>query len=108
MPPGTISERMIGLLPFHSKIQGDTRACLRTATEHVPGSGPLKRLRVIDERSVNQTGHAGMTDSNPARPSERNEYGTVLPSVTLEIGLRIAFDIESTRHSAPINWRFPD
>src|SRR5271169_3064219 len=72
MPPGTISERMIGLLPFLLKIKSDTRVWLGTAYEHVPGSGPLQRLRVISNRSVNQTSHAGMTDSNPARPSNRN------------------------------------
>src|ERR1700676_1646692 len=72
MPPGTISERMIGLLPFLSKIQTDTRLWLRTAYEHVAGSGHLQRLRVVSNRSVNQTSHAGMTDSNPARPSDRN------------------------------------
>src|SRR5271155_1153059 len=55
-----------------SKIQSDSRAWLGTAYEHVPGSGPLQRLRVISDRSVDQTSHAGMTDSNPARPSNRN------------------------------------
>src|SRR5208283_1694906 len=72
MPPGTISERMTRLLPFLSKIQSDTRVWLGTAYEHVPGSGPLQRLRVIGNRSANQTSHAGMTDSSPARPSDRN------------------------------------
>src|ERR1700686_1012798 len=72
MPPDTISERMIGLLPFLSKIQSDTRVWLGTAYEHVPGSGPLQRLRAIHNRSANQTSHAGMTDSSPARPSDRN------------------------------------
>src|SRR5580692_5507888 len=77
MPPGTISERMIELLPFLSKIfiskiQSDTRAWLGTAHEHVPWSGPLQRLRIINNRSVNQTCHTGMTNSNPARPSDRN------------------------------------
>src|SRR2546429_488713 len=72
MPPGTIPERMIGLLPFLSKIQSDTRVWLRTAYEHVSGSGPLQRLRVINNQSANQTSHAGMTDSSPARPSDRN------------------------------------
>src|SRR5882762_2012349 len=72
MPLGTISERMIGLLPFLSKIQSDIRVWLGTAYENVPGSGPLQRLRVISNRSANQTRHAGMTDSNPARPSDRN------------------------------------
>jgi hypothetical protein len=37
-----------------------------------------------------------------------DEYGAVLPSVTREIGLRIAFNIESAHHSPSINWRFPD
>src|SRR5271154_2901241 len=55
-----------------SKIQSDSRAWLGTAYEHVPGSGPLQRLRVISDRSVDQTRHASMTDSNPARPSDRN------------------------------------
>jgi hypothetical protein len=32
---------MIGLLPFLSKIQSDTRVWLGTAYEHVPGNGPL-------------------------------------------------------------------
>jgi hypothetical protein len=35
-------------IPFLSKIQSDTRVWLRTAYEHVPGSGPLQRLRVIN------------------------------------------------------------
>src|SRR5580658_4322550 len=73
MPPGAISERIIiGLLPFLLKIQSDTRVWLGTAHEHVPGSGPLQRLRVVSNRSINQTSHAGMTDSNPARPSDWN------------------------------------
>src|SRR5208283_1354265 len=77
MPPGTISERMIGLLPFLSKglplkIQSDTRVGLGTAYEHVAGSGSLQRLRIISNRPINQSSHAGMTDSNPARPSDRN------------------------------------
>src|ERR1700675_3277439 len=72
MPPGTISERMIGLLLFLSKIQSDTRVWLGTAYQHVSGSGPLQRLRVITNRSANQTSHAGMTDSSPARPSDGN------------------------------------
>src|ERR1700688_3469835 len=72
MARGTISERMIGLLPFLSKIQSDTRVWLGTAYEHVPGSGPLQRLWVVSTRSIDQTSHAGMTDSNPARPSDRN------------------------------------
>ena len=60
------------LIPFLSKIQSDTRVWLGTANEHVPGSGPLQRLRIINNRSSNQTSHAGMTDSSPARPSHRN------------------------------------
>src|SRR5271157_4847332 len=72
MAPGTISERIIGLLLFLSKIQSDTRVRLGTAYEHVPGSGSLQRLRVIDNRSADETRHAGMTDSRPARPSDRN------------------------------------
>src|SRR5271165_2831421 len=85
MPPGTISERMIGLLSFlaksyrisqiFSKIQSDTCVGLGTAYEHVPGSGLLQRLRVINYRSANQASHAGMTDSSPARPSDRNVAG---------------------------------
>ncbi len=39
---------MIGLLPFLSKIQSDTPAWLGAAYEHVPGSGPLQRLRAIN------------------------------------------------------------
>jgi hypothetical protein len=39
-----------------SKIQSDTRAWLGAAYEHVPRSGPLQRLRVISNRSANQTG----------------------------------------------------
>src|ERR1700683_4136028 len=60
---------------FHKgplKIKSDTRVWLGTAYEDVPGSGPLQRLRIINYRSVNQPSHAGMTDSNPARPSDRN------------------------------------
>src|SRR5271157_4399488 len=72
MPPGTISERIVELLSFLSKIQSDTRVWLGAAYEHVPGSGPLQRLRVVSNRSANQTRHAGMTDSRPARPSDRN------------------------------------
>src|SRR5580698_2908026 len=72
MPPGTISERMIRLLPFLSKIQSDTRVWLGTAYEHVPRSGPLQRLRVINNRSANQASHAGMTNSTTARKSDRN------------------------------------
>jgi hypothetical protein len=37
-----------------------------------------------------------------------DKYGTVLPSVTGEIGLRITIDIELAHHSPSINWRFPD
>src|SRR5271169_6338106 len=72
MPPGTISERMTLLLPILSKIQSDTCVWLGAAYEHVPGSGPLQRLRVITNCSANQTSHAGMTHSSPARPSDRN------------------------------------
>src|SRR5208337_1581458 len=72
MPPGTISERMIGLLLPLLKIQSDTRVWLGAAYEHVPGSGPLQRLRGISNRSANQASHAGMTDPGPARPSDRN------------------------------------
>src|SRR5579862_2171695 len=72
MAPGTISERMIRLLPFLSKIQSDTCAGMGTAYENVPGSGPLQRLRVIRNRSGNQTSRAGVTDSSTARPSNRN------------------------------------
>jgi hypothetical protein len=43
---------MIELLPFLSEIQRDTRVWLGTAYEHVPGSGTLQRLRVINNRSV--------------------------------------------------------
>src|SRR2546429_3271182 len=32
----------------------------------------LQRLRVINNQSANQTSHAGMTDSSPARQSDRN------------------------------------
>src|ERR1700690_2308852 len=90
MPPGTISERMIDSSCFSQiscqrsslkglflkdpslKIQGDASVWLGTAYEHVPGSGPLQRLRVIRNRSANKASHAGMTDSSPARPSDRN------------------------------------
>jgi hypothetical protein len=37
-----------------------------------------------------------------------DEYGAVLPSVTRQIGLRIALNIESAHHSPSINWNFPD
>src|SRR5215471_12873157 len=72
MPPATISERIIGLLPVLSKIQSDSRVRLGTTYEHISGSGSLQRLRVISNRSVNQASHAGMTHSRPARPSDRN------------------------------------
>src|SRR5580692_12793837 len=72
MPPGTISDRMIGLLPFFSKVQNDTRAWLGTTYEHVSGSGSLQRLRVTNNRSANQTGHAGMANPGSARPSHWN------------------------------------
>jgi hypothetical protein len=64
--------RLHTILPLLSKIQSDVRVRLGTTYEHVVRSGPLQRLGVISNRSVNQTGHAGMTDSNPARPSHRN------------------------------------
>src|ERR1700722_12002070 len=72
MPPGTILDRMIRFLPFVLKIQSDTRVWLGAADEHVPGSGHVQRLRIINNRSGNQTGHAGVTNSSPARPSDRN------------------------------------
>src|SRR5579863_9053880 len=37
-----------------------------------------------------------------------DEYGTVLPAVTGEIGLRITIDIELAHHSPTRNRRFPD
>jgi hypothetical protein len=37
-----------------------------------------------------------------------DEYGAVLPAGTVEIGLRIALNIESAHHSPPINRRFPN
>src|SRR5579872_2555742 len=55
-----------------SKIQSDSRVWLGTAYEDVPVSGPLERFRVVSNRSANQTSHAGMTDSRPARPPDRN------------------------------------
>jgi hypothetical protein len=36
------------------------------------------------------------------------EYGALLPTVTGEISLRIAFNIESAHHPPSIDWRFPD
>jgi len=47
-------------------------------TSTFPGSGPLQRFRVINNRSANQTSHTGMTDSSQARPSDQNvrSYGT--------------------------------
>jgi hypothetical protein len=86
MPPDTISERMIRLLPvlsnifsnrssvkdLLSKIQSDTRVWLGTAYEHVPRGGPLQRLRVVRDRSGNQTSHASVADSSPARPADGN------------------------------------
>src|SRR5271169_2922006 len=49
------------------KIQSDTRVWLGTAYEHVPGSGPLQRLRVINNRSVKQTGKLTIpSGGNPA------------------------------------------
>src|SRR5205814_6517359 len=76
MPPGTISERMIRIPPVFLrklplKIQGDARSWLGTAHERVPGCRHLQRLRVISNRSGNQASHAGVTDSSPARPSDR-------------------------------------
>src|SRR5579864_7590947 len=71
MPPGTISERMIQLLQFLFKVQNDTRFRLGTAHEQAPRSGPLRRIRVISNRSANQTLYAGMTDSSSARPPDR-------------------------------------
>src|SRR5215469_11656182 len=75
MHPGTISAHMIGILRFFLKIQSDILVWLGTAYEHVPRSGPLQRLGVVSNRSTNQTGHAGMTDSSPAGPSDRNVAG---------------------------------
>ena len=37
-----------------------------------------------------------------------DEYGTLLPAVTGEIGLCITIDVEFAHHSPSINWRFPD
>jgi hypothetical protein len=37
-----------------------------------------------------------------------DEYGTLLSSVTRQIGLCIAVNIESAYHSPSIHWRFPD
>ena len=54
------------------KIEGDARGWLGTAHERVPGSRHLQWLRVISNRSGNQASHAGVTDSSPARPSDRN------------------------------------
>jgi hypothetical protein len=53
-------------IPFLSKIQGDTSVWLGAAYEHVPGSGPFERFRVIRNRPANQTSHTGMTDPSPA------------------------------------------
>src|ERR1700739_806801 len=55
-----------------SKIQSDTRVWLGTAYEHVPRGGPLQRLRVVSDRSGNQTSHASVADSSPARPVDGN------------------------------------
>src|SRR6516164_3135307 len=60
------------LAPVVSKIQNDIGVWLGTAYEDVPGSGPLQRFGVINNRSANQTRRAGVTDSSPARPSGRN------------------------------------
>lgn len=48
------------------KVQSDIRLWLGTAQEHVPGSGLLERFRVINNRSGDQTRHAGVTDPRPA------------------------------------------
>ncbi len=37
-----------------------------------------------------------------------NKNGAMLPTVTGEIGLRIANNIELAHHSSPLNWTFPD
>jgi len=37
-----------------------------------------------------------------------NEYRTLLPTVTREIGLRVAIDIELARHPPSLNREFPD
>jgi hypothetical protein len=37
-----------------------------------------------------------------------NEHGAILPTVTRQIGLRIALNIESAHHSSFVHWRFPD
>jgi hypothetical protein len=37
-----------------------------------------------------------------------DEYGALLPSVTLQIGLRITLNIEFAHHPPPSHWRFPD
>ena len=37
-----------------------------------------------------------------------DKYGALLPTMTGEIGLRIAIDIELAHHSPSLNWRFPD
>jgi hypothetical protein len=64
-----------------------------------------------------------MTDSSPARPSDRNvarfrqfkqtrvhrkKNGALLTAVTGEIGLRITIDIELAHHSPSRDRRFPD
>src|ERR1700751_5106194 len=53
-----------------SKIQSDTRVWLGTAYEHVPRGGPLQRFRVVSDRSGNQTSHARVAGSSPARPAD--------------------------------------
>ena len=42
-------------VPFSvlSKIERDGRAWLGTANQQIPGSGPVQRLRVINNRSAN-------------------------------------------------------
>jgi hypothetical protein len=37
-----------------------------------------------------------------------DEYGALLPTMTSDIALRIALNIESAHHSAPIDRRFPN
>src|SRR5690348_638550 len=57
---------------FLSKIKADIGVWLRTAHQHIPGSRPLERFGVITNRSANQTSHAGVAYSGPARPSDWN------------------------------------
>jgi hypothetical protein len=37
-----------------------------------------------------------------------NEYGTLFPTVTREIRLRITIDIQFAHHPPPLDGRFPD